>query len=127
MKTKLFAVLTFFLVLTQAQATNYSTAGTGELCECSPVTATETTTEALNAGGNPLDIKVVFSQKRIYLVADEMPMKCLKIKVCTAAGKAVIEKCFSSKCAEWFLSIETLPKGDYTLYIGDQRVERFKK
>ncbi|HAD14647.1 MAG TPA: hypothetical protein DCF33_19650 [Saprospirales bacterium] len=127
MKTKLFAVLSFFLVLTQAQATHFLNTGTGDLCECSPVTATATTTAALNSDGNPLDIKVVFSQKRIYLVADEMPMKCLKIKVCNAAGEAVIEKCFSSKCAEWFLSIETLPKGDYTLYVGDQRVEKFKK
>ncbi len=127
MKTKLFAVLAFFLMLTQVQATEFPNLGGNNNCECSPATASTTTEAVLNDGGDPLDLKVVFSQKRIYLVADEMPMKCLKIKVCNAAGEAVIEKCFSSKCAEWFLNIEALPKGDYTLYIGDNRKETFKR
>ncbi|MBL7806564.1 MAG: hypothetical protein JNN28_02050 [Saprospiraceae bacterium] len=127
MKTKLFALLAFSLSLTQVQATGYPSTGGSYNCECMPATSSETTELAMNAGGDPLDIKVVFSQKRIYLVADEMPMKCLKIKVCNAAGEAVIEKCFSSKCAEWFLNIETLPKGEYTLFIGEKRTEKFKR
>lgn len=78
-------------------------------------------------GGDPIDIKVVVSQRRIWLVADEMPMKCLKTKVLNAAGEVVLEKCFTSKCAEWFLNIESLPKGEYTLQLGETRVEKFKR
>jgi hypothetical protein len=127
MKTKLFAVLTFVLALTQVQASESPITGDSNNCECVPATASATLDAAYQSEDDPLDIRVVFSQKRIYLVADEMPLKCLKIKVCNASGEAVIEKCFSSKCAEWFLNIESLPKGDYTLYIGNQRVEKFKR
>ncbi|MCC7465179.1 MAG: hypothetical protein IT261_02860 [Saprospiraceae bacterium] len=125
MKTKLFAVLTFVLALTQVQASESHITGDSNLCACVPAAAT--TDAAFQMERDPLDLRVVFSQKRIYLVTDEMPMKCLKIKVCNAVGETVIEKCFSSKCAEWFLNIESLPKGDYTLYIGDQRTEKFKR
>ena len=78
-------------------------------------------------GGDPIDIKVVVSQKRIWLVADEMPMKCLKTVVKNSIGEVVLEKCFTSKCADWFLNIEALPKGDYTLHLGEKQVESFKK
>ena len=77
--------------------------------------------------GDPNDIKVVVSQKRIWLVADEMPMKCLKAHIKNSEGKIVLEKCFSSKGAEWFLNIEALPKGNYTLHLGADQVEKFKK
>jgi|GEM_PF-840819 len=77
--------------------------------------------------GKPIDIKVVVSQKRIWLIADEMPMKCLKTHIKNAAGEIVLEKCFSSKCAEWFLNIEALPKGDYTLHLGSDHIEKFKR
>lgn len=127
MKTKLFAVLTFFLALMQVQAAESPITGDSNHCECTPATASVTTDAAYLTDGDPLDIRIVFSQKRIYLVTDEMPLKCLKIKVCNADGEAVMEKCFSSKCAEWFLNIETLPKGSYTLYVGNQRVEKFKR
>ena len=78
-------------------------------------------------GGDPTEIRAVISQKRIWFVADEMPVKCLKTQVVDARGKVVLEKCFSSKCAEWSLNIETLPKGDYTLLIGESQVQKFKK
>lgn len=104
MKTKLFAVLLFAFTLNQV-----------------PVYAN------LPALTDPTDIKVVVSQKRIWLVADEMPMKCLKAQVKNVDGKIVLEKCFTSKCAEWSLNIETLPKGEYTLHLGADHVEKFKK
>jgi len=78
-------------------------------------------------GADPLDFKVVISQKRIWFVADEMPMKCLKTHIKNSEGKIVLEKCFSSKCAEWFLNIEALPKGEYTLHLGADHVEKFKR
>ena len=76
---------------------------------------------------DPIDFKVVVSQKRIWLLADEMPMKCLKTQVKDANGKVVLEKCFTSKCSDWFLDIEALPKGEYTLYLGTDQIEKFKK
>lgn len=120
MKTKLFAVLSFALIINQLQANNLPQ---------SAVVRTQNVAQAAfdQAGGDPLDIKVVVSQKRIWFVADEMPMKCLKTKVLNADGKVMLEKCFTSKCSEWFLNIEELPKGEYTLHMGNDRVEKFKK
>jgi len=121
MKMKLFAVLFFAFTLNQIN-THATTASDTALHPagisiCDP---------GDSKGGDPLDIKVVISQKRIWLVADEMPMKCLKTHIKNAEGKIVFEKCFSSKSAEWFMNIEALPRGEYTLYLGD-RVEKFKK
>lgn len=116
MKTKLLAVLSFLLL--------------GHFAQASETLTTETRYPQYqlpsHAGDEVGDIRVVVSQKRIWFIADEMPMKCLKTQVKNAEGKAVIEKCFTSKCADWFLNIEALPKGDYTLHLGD-RVEKFKK
>lgn len=78
-------------------------------------------------GGEPNDIKIVVSQKRIWLLTDEMPMKCLKTQVKDATGKVVLEKCFTSKCSNWSLDIEALPRGEYTLYLGTDQIEKFKK
>jgi hypothetical protein len=80
-----------------------------------------------SAKADPIDFKVVVSQKRIWLLADEMPMKCLKTQIKDASGKVVLEKCFTSKCSDWFLDIEALPKGEYTLYLGSDQIEKFKK
>ncbi|MBC7777189.1 MAG: hypothetical protein H7246_17285 [Phycisphaerae bacterium] len=136
MKTKLFAVLFFAFTLNQIEthatttfnpALRTSSALADEKAFVKSTADQPTFAKATAAkGGDPVDIKVVVSQKRIWLVADEMPMKCLKTQIKNAEGKIVLEKCFSSKCAEWFLNIEALPKGEYTLYLGD-RVEKFKK
>jgi hypothetical protein len=125
MKTKLFAVLTFALFFNHLQASALTAPSTN--CECLPATASAVVESLATEGGDPLDLKIVVSQKRIYLVTDEMPMKCLKIKITNAAGKVVQEQCFSSKCAEWFLNIESLPKGEYSLHVGADRVEKFQK
>ncbi len=122
MKSKIFAALFFAFTLNQIH-TNASIVPNPDL------RASDTAICASHSskGGDPTDLKVVISQKRIWFVADEMPMKCLKTKITNAAGKIVQEKCFSSKTAEWFLNIEALPKGDYTLHLGQNRVEKFKK
>lgn len=115
MKTKLFAAVLFTFILNHLQA-----APTINFVD-SRVSA------SAYKGGDPIDIKVVVSQKRIWLVADEMPMRCLKTQVKNAEGKIVLEKCFTSKMSDWFLNIEALPKGEYTLYLGSERTEKFKK
>jgi hypothetical protein len=118
MKTKFFAALVLsltinYLSLSAATTTAFSN---------TPITKT-----LASDGGDPTDIKIVFSAKRIWLVADEMPMKCLKAQVKNAAGEVVVEKCFSSKTSDWSLNVESLPKGDYTLHLGTARVEKFTK
>ena len=122
MKTQIFAVLFFLPVLSALPAV--ASAKEGINFNSSLLTVVETMVSKIT---DPTDLKVVFSQKRIWLLADEMPMKCLKTVVKNSAGQVVLEKCFTSKCSEWFLNIEALPKGDYTLYLGTDRVEKFKK
>ena len=123
MKTKLFTALFFAFTLHQSQVNASSTAALAN------AGLLNNALMHASAGrfSDPTDIKVVVSQKRIWLVADEMPMKCLKAHIKNSEGKIVLEKCFSSKGAEWFLNIEALPKGDYTLHLGSNQVEKFKK
>ncbi len=122
MKTKLFAVLFFTFTLNQIHTHATAAADTAlyppGISICDSGDSEDTV---------PIDIKVVVSQKRIWLIADEMPMKCLKTHIKNTAGEIVLEKCFSSKCAEWFLNIEALPKGDYTLHLGSDHIEKFKR
>ncbi|MFN0036104.1 MAG: DUF3244 domain-containing protein [Saprospiraceae bacterium] len=138
MKLKLFTVLAFALTFNHLQA--FTTTALPSFAATSAKTATATATTTATAyfvpafaeatagkGGDPTDLKVVVSQKRIWLVADETPMKCLKTQVKNAQGKVVLEKCFTSKTADWYLNIEALPKGEYTLHLGSERVEKFKK
>lgn len=78
-------------------------------------------------GGEPSDVKIVVSEKKIWFIADEMPVKCLCIKVKDNAGKVVLEKCLNSKTADWSLSVESLPKGEYTLVVGKDRTLKFRR
>jgi hypothetical protein len=118
MKTKFFAALIFTLTINHLSLS------------ASAKTAFPSAPNAkvvASKGGDPTDIRIVFSAKRIWLVADEMPMKCLKAQVKNAAGEVVVEKCFSSKTSDWSLNVEALPKGDYTLHLGTTRTEKFTK
>lgn len=115
MKNKFFTVFAFALFLSQLNAANsFSSTLNHDMATLS------------HTSSNPEDVKVVISHKRIWFVADELPLKCLKTQVVDASGKVLIEKCFTSKCAQWSLDIEALPKGEYTLVVGE-RNERFKK
>ena len=78
------------------------------------------------SGGDP-DVKVVVSQKRIWLVADEMSVKSMTVQVLNEKGKVVMEKQFSSKMTDWSLRIESLPQGDYSVVIGDKKMTEFKR
>ncbi|MFN0216310.1 MAG: DUF3244 domain-containing protein [Saprospiraceae bacterium] len=115
----LLSLLFFVITLNQIQA-NDTTAPI-------PFVDAENVTISNSTILDPIDIKVVVAQKRIWLIADEMPMRCLKTQIKNAEGKVVLEKCFTSKSADWFLNIEPLPKGEYTLYLGANQVEKFKK
>jgi hypothetical protein len=122
MKTQIFFALTFSLIITHLQASNLP-----ETTLLFPQTSKADLQTSEIKGNLPTEIKIVFSQKRIWLLADEMPMKCLKTQIKNEEGKIVFEKCFTSKCADWSLNIESLPKGEYTLYLGTNQVEKFKK
>lgn len=108
MKTKFFAVFAFAVLF------GFNLSAT-------------TLNSPIKTGGDPTEVRAVISAKRIWLVADEMPVKCLKTQVIDEQGKVVLERCFSSKCSEWYLNIEALPKGTYTLRIGAEQVQKFKK
>ncbi len=123
MKTNIFATL-LFVLLTH---TLYALPTVVNLSDIAVSDAPGFAEGAAGKGSDPVDIKVVVSQKRIWLIADEMPMKCLKTQIKNAEGKIVLEKCFSSKCTDWFLNIEALPKGEYTLLLGTDYIEKFKK
>ncbi len=122
MKTQFVSALFFSLIFNQLQASN------SYFASYSPFEVLKTGMNATKSNGeDPADLKIVFSQNRIWLLADEMPMKCLKTQIKNEEGKIVFEKYFTSKYSEWFLNIEALPKGKYTLYLGSDRVEKFKK
>jgi len=78
-------------------------------------------------GYEPSDIKIVVSAKKIWFIADEMPMKCLCVKVKDHSDKVVLEKCLNSKTADWSLNVESLPKGEYTLVVGKDRTQKFRR
>ncbi len=83
---------------------------------------------ALAANGcEPGDVKIVVSEKKIWFIADEIPVKCLCVKVKDSAGKVVLEKCLNSKTADWSLNVESLPKGEYTLVVGKDRTLNFRR
>lgn len=78
------------------------------------------------SGGDP-DVKVVVSQKRIWLVADELSVKSLTVQVLNEQGKVVMEKHFSSKMTDWSLRIESLPEGKYSVKVGDKKMTDFNR
>jgi hypothetical protein len=106
MKTKLLLVALFSLLLSLSQTLSASTPNTW--------------------GGDP-EIKVVVGAKRIWLVADEISVKCLTVQVQNEQGKVVMEKYLSSKVADWSLNIESLPNGKYSVVIGGKKMQSFHR
>jgi hypothetical protein len=106
MKTKLFLVAVFSLFLSLAQT--FASANS-------------------NISGNDPDVKVVVSQKRIWLVTDEISVKSLSVRVLNEKGKVVMEKQFSSKVTDWSLRIESLPEGRYTVEVGEKKITDFSR
>lgn len=88
-----------------------------------PQTASAATT---TLGGDP-EVKVIVSQKRIWLVADEISVKNLTVQVLDERGKVVLEKQLSSKSADWSLRIEALPEGKYSVKVGSKKMADFKR
>ncbi len=76
---------------------------------------------------NDPEVKVIVSPRRIWIVADEMPVKNLTVQVFDLQGKVVMEQKFSSKTADWSLDLQTLPAGRYSVVAGAQEPIRFRK
>lgn len=106
MKTKLFLVALFSLFF----SLNQSVAGSDS-----------------NIQHNDPDVKVVVSQKRIWLMTDEISVKCLTVQVTNEQGRVVAEKYLSSKTTDWSLNIESLPAGNYTVMIGSKKMTQFSR
>ncbi len=107
MKTKIFGTLLFSFFLSLSQAL---------WAAASPVHPQ-----------NDPDVKVVVSQKRIWLVTDEISVKSLSVQVKNEQGKVVMEKQFSSKSTDWSLNIESLPNGKYSVEVGNEQSTRFSR
>jgi len=73
------------------------------------------------------EVKVIVSPRRIWLVADEMPVKNLQVQIFNAAGKIMVDQKFSSKTADWSLDVTALPAGSYTVVAGSQAPVHFRK
>ncbi len=73
------------------------------------------------------EVKIIISPRRIWLVADEMPVKSLQVQVFDLAGKVVLEQHYSSKTADWSLDLQALPAGRYSVVAGVQEAIRFCK
>ena len=82
---------------------------------------------AANIDTDPVDVKVVVSAKKIWFITDETPVKCLCVKVKDSHDKVVLEKCLNSKTADWSLNVESLPKGEYTVMLGQEKSVKFKR
>jgi hypothetical protein len=76
---------------------------------------------------NDPEVKVVVSQKRIWLVTDEISVKSLTLHVMNEQGKVVMEKIFSSKTTDWSLVITSLPSGKYSVMIGAKKMTEFER
>lgn len=73
------------------------------------------------------EVKVIVTPRRIWLVADEIPVHSLQVRVFDATGKVVLERKFSSKTADWSLDLAALPTGRYSVVAGTQEPIRFHK
>lgn len=73
------------------------------------------------------EVKVIVTPRRIWLVADEIPVHSLQVRVFDATGKVVLERKFSSKTADWSLDLAALPTGRYSVVAGAQEPIRFHK
>jgi hypothetical protein len=79
----------------------------------------------LFSGTGP-EIKFVVTPQRIWVLADETIFK-LPVTIKDAAGKVVLEKEFTAKCADWSLSLEGLAAGSYTVHVKGEKMTSFKK
>lgn len=77
--------------------------------------------------GATSQVEVVITQKRILLVADELPVKHLAVQIFDAAHQVIMEKDFSSKTADWSIDVSDLPTGSYSVQVGTQAPIAFVK
>ncbi|MEI6409705.1 MAG: hypothetical protein WCR52_10005 [Bacteroidota bacterium] len=73
------------------------------------------------------DVQVVMTQKKIRFVADESPVKCLRVMMTNEQGAVVIQKQFNSKITDWSIDVRELPAGTYQLQIDDLPAKTFVK
>ncbi len=77
-------------------------------------------------GGDPL-FHFVITEKKLWIVGDEFPVKNLDVKITDETGKVVLEKVFCTKSERWFLDLTNLPEGKYKVTAGNLQAEWVKK
>jgi hypothetical protein len=73
------------------------------------------------------DIQIVVSAKKIRLISDESPVKKLDVEVKNQAGETVLQKRFNSKITDWSLDIQSLPAGEYRIFVDAVPVKKFER
>lgn len=73
-------------------------------------------TQAIPAGGIP-EVQIVVSQKKIWFVAGETPVKKLDVQVLNEKGCIILQKQLSSKITDWSIDVQQLPSGTYRIML----------
>jgi len=90
------------------------------------VSAAQTTLSAATLPApSAADVQIVVTQKKIWFVTDESPMKKLDVQVMNEKGKIVLEKQFSSKMTDWSLDVRDLPPGTYQILLDTKLSQTF--
>jgi hypothetical protein len=72
------------------------------------------------------DIQVIVTQKKIWLITDEAPVKHLLVELVNEQGKIVLKREYSSKVVDWSLDVRDLPSGDYRLFLDTRLAKTFQ-
>ena len=70
----------------------------------------------LPAGGVP-DVQIVVSQKKIWFLANETPVKKLDVQIINEKGCIILQKQLSSKITDWSIDVQELPSGTYRILL----------
>lgn len=75
----------------------------------------------------PGDVQIVVTEKKIWFVAEETPLKKMDIQIVDQNGLVVAQKQLNAKCADWSLDLKTVAAGQYDIYIDQILVKHFEK
>jgi hypothetical protein len=73
------------------------------------------------------DLHVVVSEKRVWVVADEVNYKKMRVQIRSQSGEIMLEKNFNAKTTDWSFNIQSLPAGAYSVWIDQWQEAQFKK
>ena len=78
------------------------------------------------AGGEP-EVEIVVSQKKIWFVAGESPVKKLDVRILNEKGCIILQKQLSSKMTDWWIDVRELPSGTYRIMLDSVLSKTFTR